>query len=94
MNTGKTSPWLNPYRYRNAAFAVATVGSLLMSLNWQAQNIAAFIGIMILFVAAFIAIAGVMAGLRQKQGGAIIQCVVLLMWSVLLPLVLLAQQYH
>ena len=70
------------------AAAVAAVGSVLLLLNWPAQNVAAFIGIIVLFMGAFVAMAGVMAALKHHRIGLVVQCLLLMMWSVLLPLVL------
>ncbi len=75
-------------------FGVAAIGSLLMTLNWQAQNIVVFIGILVMFAAAIIAIVGVFLGLRDKNGQLIVQNIVILMWSVLLPLILLVTKFY
>ncbi len=89
-----TSRWLDPDTYRLLAAVLAAVGSLLMTLNWQAQNWAAFAGIIVLFVAASVAIAGVFAGLRIRSARATVHNLVIMLWAVLLPLVLLARQVH
>lgn len=52
---------------------------------------AAFIGIIVLFMAAFVAMAGVMAALKRQRIGLVVPCLLLMMWSVLLPLVLLSR---
>ena len=91
MNQPKISFWLKPETHRNSAAAVAAVGSVLLLLNWPAQNVAAFIGIIVLFMAAFVAMAGVMAALKHHRIGLVVQCLLLMMWSVLLPLVLLSR---
>lgn len=91
MNQPKTPFWLKPETHRNTAASVAAVGSLLLLLNWPAQNVAAFIGIIVLFMAAFVAMAGVMAALKRQRIGLVVPCLLLMMWSVLLPLVLLSR---
>ena len=89
-----TSRWLNPDTYRLLAAVLAAGGSLLMTLNWPAQNWVAFAGIIVLFVAASVAIAGVFAGLRIRSARAAVHNLVIMLWAVLLPLVLLARQVH
>ncbi len=79
---------------RSLGFGVAAVGSLLMTLNWQALNIVAFIGILVMFVAATVAIIGVALALRDKNGQLIVQNIVIMMWAVLLPLILLVRQVY
>ena len=91
INQYKAPFWRKPETHRNVAAAVAAVGRLLLLLNWPAQNVAAFIGIIVLFTAAFAAMAGVMAALKHQRIGLVVQCLLLMMWSVLLPLVLLSR---
>ncbi|WP_037585749.1 hypothetical protein [Stenoxybacter acetivorans] len=87
----QTDFWVNPRTYRQAAFYVNLVGSLLFTLNWQAQNPVAFVGVLILFISAFIAITGVMLGIKKQDNTLVIQCVILMMWAILLPLILLSK---
>ncbi len=74
------------------AFVVAAIGSLLMTLNWQAQNIVAFAGVLIMFLAAIVAIIGVALALKEKNGQLIVKNIIVMMWAVLLPLILLVRQ--
>ena len=91
MNQLKIPFWLKPETHRNSAAAVAAVGSVLLLLILPSYYVVSFIGIIVLCMGAFVAMAGVMAALKHHRIGLVVQCLLLMMWSVLLPLVLLSR---
>lgn len=77
--------FLQPETYRNAAAFIAVIGSLLL---WRhnAVSAAAFAAVMLMFVGALSAVVAVLLALRRKEGGLIIQSLILMFWLVALPL--------
>lgn len=78
--------------YRSAAFMAAVVGSLLLYFGLAEQSLWAFVGFIIMFLGAAIAIVAVVLGIRDKSVHEIVLGLVLLMWLVLLPLIMLSRQ--
>nr|HRM22773.1 FAD-binding domain-containing protein [Neisseria sp.] len=86
--------WLQPAPYRNLAALTAFAGSLLLWRYWPQQDMAAFAAVLLLFFGALVAMAAVLLALRLRQSGTTVQCLLLMLWQIGLPLVLMSRLYH
>ena len=98
MNRMMTSSrWLQPYRYRNLAAFMAVVGSILLWRHGQTVDMAAFSVIVFLLLGGLVAMVAVLLAIKQRDGTAIIQSLLLMLWQIGLPLLAmtkLAQLNH
>ena len=86
--------WLQPAPYRNFAALTAFAGSLLLWRYWPQQDMAAFAAVLLLFFGALVEMAAVLLALRLRQSGTTVQCLLLMLWQIGLPLVLMSRLYH
>ena len=86
--------WLQPAPYRNFAAPPPFVGLPLVWRDWPLQGMVGVAALLLLFFGALVAMAAVLLALRLRQSGTTVQCLLLMLWQIGLPLVLMSRLYH